>query len=326
MASEKVKYPLVSDNNYHAWARTSAGLEQRRLWDAIDPGYDEDPEKSMPKQRTRDTDALNFIIQVVEDQYLNDLDQCAHAKTAWEILESIHCNFCIFHLITMLEELVTIMTMHSILVQETKCPLNFVDKAITAFILRGLPREIYEVLIRSVEYDEESLLLLEERRQNLDKEQESRELKACMSKMNLRIITGNRHMHTEDDYRSVEKPRVGLSYQRKFERPEVEQRNIVCYVCNEIGHIARVCPKVTTEGKDNKTKPDHKGRSSGSYTSKDARAAEVEYDNTALDEDGAVVTAHYKTLCANKLGWSCKAVWIMVSGATHHMTPTENLL
>ncbi|KAJ8887903.1 hypothetical protein PR048_007387 [Dryococelus australis] len=63
MASEKVKYPLLSDDNYHTWARrTRAALEQRRLWNAIDPGYKEDPEKSTPKQRTRDTDALNFII------------------------------------------------------------------------------------------------------------------------------------------------------------------------------------------------------------------------------------------------------------------------
>ncbi|KAJ8876415.1 hypothetical protein PR048_020860 [Dryococelus australis] len=100
MASEKVKYSLLNDDNYHAWARrTRAGLEQR----TIDPGYDEETEKLMPKQRTRDTDTLNFIIQVVEDQYLNDLDQCARTKTAWEILESIHCNFSILHLITMLE-------------------------------------------------------------------------------------------------------------------------------------------------------------------------------------------------------------------------------
>ncbi|KAJ8894945.1 hypothetical protein PR048_000252 [Dryococelus australis] len=103
-------------------------------------------------------------------------------------------------------------------------------------------------------------------------------------------------MHTEDDYRSVEKPRVGLSYRRKFERLETEQRNIVCYACNEIGHIVRVCSKVTTEGKNNKTKPGHKGRSIGSYTSKGARAAEVEYENTAIDKDGGVATAHLKAL------------------------------
>ncbi|KAJ8892390.1 hypothetical protein PR048_004970 [Dryococelus australis] len=242
MASEKVKYPLLSDDNHHAWVRrTHAGLEQRRLWEAIDPGYDEDPEKLTPKQRTRDPDALNFIIQVVEDQYLNDLDQCAHAKTAWEILESIH-------------------------------------------------------------------------------EQESSELKAFMSKMNLRSITENRQIHTEDDYRSVEIPRVGLSYRRKFEKPEAEQRNIVCYACNEIGQIERVCPKVTTEGKNNKTKPDHKGRSSGSYTPKGAHAAEGEYENTTLDDDDAVATAHFKALCANKLGRSVDY------GATHHMTPYRELI
>ncbi|KAJ8876414.1 hypothetical protein PR048_020859 [Dryococelus australis] len=131
-----------------------------------------------------------------------------------------------------------------------------------------------------------------------------------MSKINPRSITGNRHMHTEDDYKSVEKPRVGLSYRRKFERPEAEQINIMCYACHEVGYIARVCPNVTTEEKNNKTKPDHKGRSRGTYNSKSGRAAE-----------GAVATAHFKALCGNKLSQSCKAVWIMDSGTTHHMTP-----
>ncbi|KAJ8881186.1 hypothetical protein PR048_017659 [Dryococelus australis] len=332
MASEKVKYPLLSDDNYHAWARrTRAGLEQRRLWEAIDPGYDEDPEKLTPKQRKRDTDALNSIIQVVEDQYLNHLDQCARDKTAWEILESIHCNFGILHIITMLEELVTIkekdnMSMHEYMGKIQSCN--------SRFMLRGLPREIYEGLIRSLVYDEESLsvkmvraiLLLEERRQNLDKAQESSELKSFMSKMNPRSITGNIQMHTEDDYRGVEKPRVGLSYRRKFERPGAEQRNIMCYVCNEIGHIARVCPKVTTEEKNNNTKPDHKIKSSRSYTSKGALTAEVEYENTALDEDGAVAAAHFKALCADKLGRSCKSVWIMDFGTIHHMTPYRELI
>ncbi|KAJ8882408.1 hypothetical protein PR048_014216 [Dryococelus australis] len=155
MASEKVKCPLLSDN-YHAWARrTCASLEQRRLWEAIDPGCDGDPEKLMPKQRTRNTDALNFIIQVVEDQYLNDLDQCACTETAWEILETIHCNFGLFHLITMLEELVTIkkkdnMTMHECMGKiQSWCRklsvggLNFADKAIAAFMIRSNCQEKY---------------------------------------------------------------------------------------------------------------------------------------------------------------------------------------
>ncbi|KAJ8873658.1 hypothetical protein PR048_024487 [Dryococelus australis] len=145
--------------------------------------YD-DPEKLIPKQRTRDTDALNFVIQVVGDQYLNDLDQCARAKTAWEILENIHCNFGILRIITMLEEFVTI------------------------------------------------------------------------------------------------------------------------------------------KKKDNKAMREHGKDSILVQETK----SEVEYENTALDGDSAVATAHFKALCANKPGRSCTAVWILDSGATRHMTPYRELI
>ncbi|KAJ8898493.1 hypothetical protein PR048_003853 [Dryococelus australis] len=153
------------------------------LWEAIDHGYDEDPEKLTPKQRTRDTDAFHFIIQVVKDQYLDDL-------------KHIHCYFGILHVITVLEELVTIKkkdnkTMHEYMgkIQSWCRKLSVGTKPSLPLCSRGLPREIYEGLIRSLEYDEESLsvkmvnarLLLEESRQYLDKEQESSELKAFMS-------------------------------------------------------------------------------------------------------------------------------------------------
>ncbi|KAJ8886280.1 hypothetical protein PR048_012489 [Dryococelus australis] len=87
-------------------------------------------------------------------------------------------------------------------------------------------------------------------------------------------------MHTEDN--------------AKGPRPNREYR-VLCI--NAIGQIAMVCPKVTTEGKNNKTKPDHKRSSSSSYTSKGARTAKVEHENTTLDED-----------------------------ATHHMTPYRELI
>lgn len=76
MAVEKFKFPLLNEDNYNAWSlRTQAVLEQRRLWEAISPGYEE-IEELTPRQQNKDSDARNFLIQAVEDQYLTDIQHC----------------------------------------------------------------------------------------------------------------------------------------------------------------------------------------------------------------------------------------------------------
>lgn len=58
--AEKVKLAVLGEGNYHTWSvRTKAALEQRELWEAIDPGYDSDPN---PKQEKKDADCMNFLI------------------------------------------------------------------------------------------------------------------------------------------------------------------------------------------------------------------------------------------------------------------------
>ncbi|KAJ8877847.1 hypothetical protein PR048_022306 [Dryococelus australis] len=109
-------------------------------------------------------------------------------------------------------------------------------------------------------------LLLEERRKNLDKEQESSKLKAFLYKMNPRSITGVLKMITE--------------VLKNLEQAYLTEENLK-------GRTEKYC---------------------------------------AIHTRMVQWLQHTKVLCANMLGQSRKAVWIMDSGATHHRTPYRELI
>lgn len=125
-------------------------LEQRRLWEAIDPGYNDIAEDELTqKQKGKDNDARNFLIQAVEDQYLADIQYCTTSKEAWEVLEDMHCNYGMLHLVTMLEEMCIMKKDDEISMRAymskiqlscqklAKGGLQFSDQAIAAFMLLG---------------------------------------------------------------------------------------------------------------------------------------------------------------------------------------------
>lgn len=124
--------------------------QQRRLWEAIDPGYDDD-EQLTPKPRGKDSHARNFLIQAVDDQYLTDIQHCTRAKVAWEILQGINCNFGMIHPILMLEEMRFLKKDENSTMREyinkvqvvcqklARGGLEFSDPAIAAFMLLGYP-------------------------------------------------------------------------------------------------------------------------------------------------------------------------------------------
>lgn len=115
------------------------------------------------RRKVNDT-ALGLIINHVSDSYLDDLESVETAKEAWEILEQVCTTYGTLHLITFLEELVTMrktdnISMTDYLNKINNCNkklkdsgfINLPDAVIAAFYLRGLPRDRYETFIRSIE-------------------------------------------------------------------------------------------------------------------------------------------------------------------------------
>ncbi|KAI7815493.1 Retrovirus-related Pol polyprotein, partial [Rhyzopertha dominica] len=339
----------MNEDNYNAWSlRAGAVLQQRRLWEAISPGYEGIAELT-PKQQDKDSDARNFLIQAVEDQYLTDIQHCTTAKEAWEVLREIHCNFGMLHMITMLEEMCTIKKTSNLTMREymgriqmsceklAKGGLQFSDSAIAAFMLLGLPRPHYEGLIRSIDYNEEqqlstkvvkAKLILEERRENLDKHHaEEAEAKALA----LRIRKNFRSHRNESSV-----------INRKEDEEEASKRNVVCFACNKDGHIAKYCPRFNDRNANRrnfyqKTTNDSNQRR-GRKVYKNEKAAVCQ--NYTEDEDSEITenreddssarVVKFKALRAKKAPGERKEdrmfMWISDSGATHHMTPFREIL
>lgn len=196
--AERSKVPVLEEDNYSTWSlRIRCLLEQRRVWEAIDPGYDEDDDNLTVRDKNKDMDARNLIIQSVSDEFLKDIKQCKRAKDMWEILATVNCNVGTLQIITTLEEMCTFkkpdeMSMRSYITKiQSLCDkldlagLTFSDTAIAAFILRGLRKDKYEGLVRSLEWNEEKMtvkevkskLLLEDKRDQLDKNRKEEEEK-----------------------------------------------------------------------------------------------------------------------------------------------------
>lgn len=89
--------------------------------------------------------------------------------------------------------------------------LQFSDSATAVFMLMGLPRPKYEGLIKSIEYNEEqqlstkvvkAKLILEERRENLDKHHEEEEEAKALA---LRILIIEQNKMDQIKYKKKKK-------------------------------------------------------------------------------------------------------------------------
>ena len=108
MVSEEMRIQPLGADNYGTWSlRIRVMLQKRKLWESVEPGYLDDIEDWTNNQRNRNVEALAFIIEHVDDQYLTELETCTQAREAWEVLKAIHCNFSWLHLVTLIEELAT---------------------------------------------------------------------------------------------------------------------------------------------------------------------------------------------------------------------------
>ncbi|KAE8740314.1 hypothetical protein FOCC_FOCC014188 [Frankliniella occidentalis] len=162
---------ILSGTNYYPWSRRiKATLSQKRWWEAIEPGYpdQDDPEEEEWTQmmRQRNEDALNYIIQRVDDLNLYNVNQqCITTKGVWAKLKEIHIKLDVIQFEDILEELISTDKVDSLpmrgyigkmtkLVNEVKSVIsnmnNNMQALAAAFLIRGLKANIrYEHLVQS---------------------------------------------------------------------------------------------------------------------------------------------------------------------------------
>ncbi|KAG0437151.1 hypothetical protein HPB47_017572 [Ixodes persulcatus] len=166
--------------------------------------------------------ALTFMFLVVEDTYLDDIEECSTAREAWNTLEEIHSKCGLLHALqlmrdffktrmkpeeTMKDYLGRIMNLHRTL---STAGYAFTDREVALVMLMGLS-EAYEPLILNLEQDEGTLmtkkvkawLLVEEKRQakrEEDKLNDSEENKALMTKNKPITQSSQLHKHNGQEH------------------------------------------------------------------------------------------------------------------------------
>ena len=336
---------MLTDENYFAWSvKSKAFLMHKGCWDAVDPGFStEDSEAGFDSaQRKKNHSALAHILLSVSDRYIDYIGECATAKKAWTVLQNMHEKFDVYNQIEFLEELTTIrkgddMTMREYVAKVKdlcrkvrKAGVTFNDHTLAIFLLRGLPRDRYEIFVRSITTNN-AVLTMEE----------------VVSKMETEEKRLNREDRCDDIHPKALKglrrePPKGTFWPKKRDSSRAESQicftckqpghiskccprvleakgkgTVVCFVCREIGHIASYCPQVQKKGANcSKTNP----------KIREARASVEE------KEDGEIELAKtslvkVKALMVTDRGNERKVMkWFVDSGASEHMTPHREIL
>jgi len=202
---ETKKHKILNGTNYRYWAkRTKAALSQKRWWEAVDPGFDEDEENWNAQQVQRNNDALNYILQRVDDLDLDDIGDLTTAKEAWDTLQEVYTKLDIIQVVDVLEELCTLKKTDDVNMREYIASvikvahevgatgLDLSEAMTAAFVLKGLnhiPK--YKTLIQSkfsaaTNDDlslrkEKNILLCEERQDKIEARKEEASAQAYKS-------------------------------------------------------------------------------------------------------------------------------------------------
>lgn len=339
MAGKVKEVEILVGNNYYAWSRrVKAALSQHRWWEAIKPGYpdQDDPEEEpwTAQQRQRNEDALNFIIQRVDDLNLYTIDTCTVAKDAWQKLEAAHTKLDAQQFVNILEELINTDKLDSVpmrdyigkitkLMKEVYNVMstmnNDLDAMTAAFLIRGLKANPkYDRIVQSFRDSKEldsnevrAKLIFEDRQEQLANEKKKEEEQKEVSVYQSRTYPNRDHRDRNSGGRSN------------------EERRYVCYACNKPGHIARNCDKFND---NNKNREDHhKKEGHKQHSKKHVKANKAEYEEESSEEEDNSKKVRKSKVCLKVVKANTGArekeskSWYIDSGASDHISPHRDL-
>ncbi|KAJ8886554.1 hypothetical protein PR048_012765 [Dryococelus australis] len=221
--ADEYKIPKLNGENCFVWSiGAKAKLVSKKLWGAV-----------ITTPQGTNYSALAFLILIVGDKSIEDLGTCTLVEEALTVLKVMHTRFSLYHT--------------RMLLLEYSGGIEFTDKQKAAFYLRGLLFPKYDGFARNIKREGDSNvisttaiktnLLLEEKIMK-----RKGEVKDKVGESKALVIHENASKYKHEAKHTFNKP----NYKQRNVRlsDSVNQpKNIVCFACNETGHISRYSPR-----------------------------------------------------------------------------------
>jgi hypothetical protein len=92
---DSFKIEKLNDNNYRYWRMEVQGLlEEKGVWEAVEPGYGADPTAAQKKVDHKAKSALYLSINKASK---DDVMNCTTAKEVWDTLSKVHTQYDLWH-------------------------------------------------------------------------------------------------------------------------------------------------------------------------------------------------------------------------------------
>ncbi|KAL1458776.1 hypothetical protein WDU94_008892 [Cyamophila willieti] len=310
----------LTDDNYFAWhIKVKALLDQRDCYEAIDPGFGGEAlyETFTAAEKKKNSRALSIILLSVSDKYIDYIGECQSAEKAWKTLQNMNQEFSLMQQIEFLEDLTTMKKSEGMSMTDYiskvldlnrkvgKSGIVLSEHTLCLYLLRGLPKEKFEIFIRTMEYKEKlvldnviSKLTVEEKRQMREN---THEVKAL-------AVVGQADNYARKNWSS--QTRRNNKNQRSdsyVHKPQEKEKVYKCYTCGKLGHISRECPDFKEFQKEK----------CNSRTAKSAVSTVHETSEVVQVVDKA------KAYCSvGKKGTLKRKEWFLDSCCTDHMSPS----
>lgn len=270
---ERVKLPVLNDQNYQTWrVRVKSILQQRKVWESIDPGYDDlDEEEMTARLQGKNDDALNLIKQCTNDETLHFIKHCTRAQQAWNTLAKIFCDYTAIDIVDLLDQVCNVrktenMPMLKYIVKSEELSEMLSEAGVElgetikgALLLKGLDREKHRELIAQFRVNEESLsldnvkakLLKEGRKEKLDqlqrtnKSEETDKVEAMAVKRQISAnvnAKGNSGSNSKFICYKCNQPGHIAKFCERIQEAK-SKGTVLCYACKEFGHLSKFCTK-----------------------------------------------------------------------------------